>query len=48
MRKRFEKVNVDDFLGIAFKNNTPHFSTFSKNYERRFKDNGVFEKIFII
>lgn len=26
---------------------TPHFSTFSKNYERRFKNSDLFEALFI-
>ena len=51
MRKTCEKIKVDAeyrwFLGIPFGHDTPHFSTFSKNYERRFKDSDVFEKIFI-
>lgn len=51
MRKTCEKIKVDAeyrwFLGIPFGVDTPHFSTFSKNYERRFKDSDIFEKIFI-
>ena len=51
MRKTCEKIKVDAeyrwFLGIAFGKETPHFSTFSKNYERRFKGTDIFEKIFI-
>ena len=51
MRKTCEKVKVDAeyrwFLGIPFGHDTPHFSTFSKNYERRFKDSDIFEEIFI-
>ena len=51
MRKTCEKIKVDAeyrwFLGIPFGHDTPHFSTFSKNYERRFKGTNVFEKIFI-
>lgn len=51
MRKTCEKIKVDAeyrwFLGIPFGQETPHYSTFSKNYERRFKDSNVFEKIFI-
>ena len=51
MRKTCEKIKVDAeyrwFLGIPFGKDTPHYSTFSKNYERRFKDSGIFEKIFI-
>ena len=51
MRQTCKKVKVDAeyrwFLGIPFGVDTPHFSTFSKNYERRFKDSDIFEKIFI-
>lgn len=51
MRKTCEKIKVDAeyrwFLGISFGQTTPHFSTFSKNYERRFKDSDIFEKIFV-
>lgn len=51
MRKTCEKIKVDAeyrwFLGIPFGQDTPHFSTFSKNYERRFKETNIFEKIFI-
>ncbi len=51
MRKTCEKIKVDAeyrwFLGIPFGKETPHFSTFSKNYERRFKNSNIFEKIFI-
>ena len=51
MRKTCEKVKVDVeyrwFLKILFGEDTPHYSTFSKNYERRFKDSDVFERIFI-
>ena len=51
MRQTCKKIKVDAeyrwFLGIPFGKETPHFSTFSKNYERRFQDNDIFEKIFI-
>ena len=51
MRQTCKKIKVDAeyrwFLGIPFGQETPHFSTFSKNYERRFKDSDIFEKIFI-
>ena len=51
MRKTCEKIKVDAeyrwFLNIPFGMDTPHFSTFSKNYERRFKDTDIFENIFI-
>ena len=51
MRQTCKKIKVDAeyrwFLGIPFGEETPHFSTFSKNYERRFKGTDIFEKIFI-
>ena len=51
MRQTCKKIKVDAeyrwFLGIPFGHDTPHFSTFSKNYERRFKDSNIFEEIFI-
>lgn len=51
MRQTCKKIKVDAeyrwFLGIPFGQATPHFSTFSKNYERRFKDSDIFEAIFI-
>ena len=49
MRQTCKKIKVDAeyrwFLGIPFGQDTPHFSTFSKNYERRFKDTDIFEEI---
>lgn len=51
MRKTCEKIHVDAeyrwFLNIPFGQDTPHFSTFSKNYERRFQGTDIFETIFI-
>ena len=51
MRKTCEKIKVDAeyrwFLNIPYGKDTPHFSTFSKNYERRFKGTTIFEDIFI-
>ena len=51
MRQTCKKIKVDAeyrwFLGIPFGKDTPHFSTFSKNYERRFKDSDIFEEIFV-
>ena len=51
MRQTCKKIIVDAeyrwFLGIPFGQDTPHFSTFGKNYERRFKDTDIFEKIFV-
>lgn len=51
MRQTCKKIKVDAeyrwFLGIPYGQETPHFSTFSKNYERRFKGEKIFEEIFI-
>ena len=35
------------FIGYDFTQPIPHFSTFGKNYVRRFKDTNVFEQIFM-
>ena len=34
------------FLGLELYDSVPHFSTFGKNYTRRFKDTDLFEQIF--
>ena len=34
------------FLGLDMLDPVPHFSTFGKNYTRRFKDTDLFEHIF--
>ena len=51
MRRTCEKIKVDAeyrwFLGIPFGEDTPHYSTFSQNYIRRFKDTNIFETIFV-
>lgn len=51
MRKTCEKIKVDAeyrwFLCIPFGYDTPHYSTFSQNYIRRFKGTDIFEKIFV-
>ena len=51
MRKTCEKIKTDAeyrwFIDMPYGQETPHYSTFSKNYERRFKGNEIFEKIFI-
>ena len=51
MRQTCKKIKVDAeyrwFLGIPYGTDTPHFSTFSKNYERRYKDTDIFEEIFV-
>ena len=35
------------FLGYGLNDKIPHFTTFGKNYVRRFKDTDIFEKIFL-
>lgn len=50
MRQTIKEINVNVayrwFLGYGFTESIPHFSTFGKNYIRRFKDTDVFEQIF--
>lgn len=50
MRKTIEEVETNMayrwFLGYGFHDKVPHFSTFGKNYERRFKDTDIFDQIF--
>jgi transposase len=50
MRQTIKEINVNVayrwFLGYGFTEPIPHFSTFGKNYIRRFKDTDVFEQIF--
>jgi transposase len=50
MRKTIEEIETNMayrwFLGYGFHDKVPHFSTFGKNYERRFKDTDLFEQIF--
>lgn len=50
MRKTIEEIETNMayrwFLGYGFYDKIPHFSSFGKNYERRFKDTDLFEQIF--
>jgi len=50
MRQTIKEIEVNMayrwFLGYDMTDKVPHFTTFGKNYERRFKDSGIFEKIF--
>lgn len=50
MRQTVQEIEVNVayrwFLGLDMAENVPHFSTFSKNYTRRFKDTDLFEQIF--
>ena len=51
MRQTISDVEVNVayrwFLGYGLQEKIPHFSTFGKNYERRFKESDLFEKIFV-
>ena len=50
MRQTIKEIEVNVayrwFLGIDMLDKVPHFSTFGKNYSRRFKDTDLFEQIF--
>jgi transposase len=50
MRQTIKDIEVNVayrwFLGYGFTEPIPHFSTFGKNYTRRFADNELFSKIF--
>ena len=50
MRRTVEEVQLNMayrwFLGLRISEPVPHFSTFGKNYERRFKNTTVFQEIF--
>lgn len=50
MRQTIKEINVNAsyrwFLGYDFTDPVPHFSTFGKNYSRRFAGTGLFEEIF--
>ena len=51
MRQTIRDVEVNIayrwFLGLDFNEPVPHFTTFGKNYSRRFKDTDLFEQIFM-
>ena len=50
MRQTMKEIEVNVayrwFLGLDMMDSVPHFSTFGKNYTRRFKDTDLFEQIF--
>lgn len=50
MRQTIKEIEVNIayrwFLGLDFYDKIPHFTTFSQNYRRRFKETCIFEKIF--
>lgn len=50
MRQTIKEIEVNMayrwFLGLDFTDKVPHFSTFGKNYSRRFAGTDIFEQIF--
>jgi len=50
MRRTVEEIKTNMayrwFLGLKITDPVPHFTTFGKNYERRFKDTTIFQDIF--
>ena len=50
MRQTIKEIDVNMayrwFLGYGMTDKVPHFSTFGKNYVRRFADSDIFENIF--
>ncbi|MEE3309730.1 IS1182 family transposase [Sharpea azabuensis] len=50
MRQTIKEIEVNVafrwFLGLELYDKVPHFSTFGKNYSRRFEDTDLFEQIF--
>ena len=50
MRQTIKEIEVNLayrwFLGLDITDKVPHFTTFGKNYTRRFKDTDLFEQIF--
>ena len=50
MRQTIQEIKVNTayrwFLGLGLRDAVPHFSTFGKNYMRRFQDTDLFERIF--
>lgn len=50
MRQTIKEIEVNMayrwFLGLGFHDHVPHFSTFGKNYKRRFEGSDLFEEIF--
>lgn len=50
MRQTINEIQVNNayrwFLGLDLTDPIPHFTTFGKNFQRRFKDTDIFEQIF--
>jgi len=51
MRQTIAEIQTNNayrwFIGYGLNEQIPHFTTFGKNYVRRFKDTDVFEQIFV-
>lgn len=51
MRQTISEIQTNTayrwFIGYGLNEQIPHFTTFGKNYVRRFKDTDIFEKIFV-
>jgi transposase len=51
MRQTIREIEVNNayrwYIGYALSEKIPHFSTFSKNYQRRFAGTDIFEQIFM-
>lgn len=51
MRQTIKEIEVNNacrwYIGYGLSEQIPHFSTFSKNYSRRFDGTDLFEKIFM-
>ena len=50
MRQTIKEIEVNMayrwFLGLGFSDKVPHFSSFGKNYKRRFEGTDIFERVF--
>lgn len=51
MRQTISEIQTNTayrwFIGYGLNEQIPHFTTFGKNYVRRFKDTDIFDKIFV-
>lgn len=51
MRQTIAEIQTNNayrwFIGYGLNEQIPHFTTFGKNYVRRFKDTDIFEQIFV-
>lgn len=51
MRQTIAEIQTNNayrwFIGYGLSEQIPHFTTFGKNYVRRFKDTDIFERVFV-